>query len=50
MSRIRKNIAKTPYQCAVGVAMYHAGDSFGEVCSLADREMYENKRFLKMCE
>lgn len=48
--RIRKNIDKTPYQCAVGVALYHAGDSFGEVCGLADQAMYANKRLLKECK
>ncbi|MGN0341857.1 MAG: GGDEF domain-containing protein [Roseburia sp.] len=47
VAQIEKNIEETTYTCAVGVAFYHAGDSFGQICRLADQAMYENKRMLK---
>lgn len=47
VTHARENIAKTPYQCAIGVAFYHPGDSIGQICNMADHAMYENKRMLK---
>ena len=40
-------LEKTPYNCAIGVAYREAEESFQELCSCADREMYENKARMK---
>ena len=40
-------LEKTPYNCAIGVAYREAEESFQELCSRADQEMYENKARMK---
>lgn len=40
-------LKKTPYNCAIGVAYRENEESFQELCSCADREMYENKARMK---
>ena len=42
--KIQKNISKTPYSCAIGIA-YNDGESdFNKLCSWADKAMYEEKK------
>ena len=47
VSRIRTELSKTPYVCAMGVAYWSSGSSFSEIYNLADMNMYEDKRRLK---
>lgn len=43
----QKDLSKTIYKVACGVAEYHAGDDIDKLISVSDEAMYENKRILK---
>lgn len=45
--RIRQNVSKTRYSCAIGYAMRRQPLSFTELCKAADAAMYENKAEMK---
>lgn len=47
ISKIRKDLSKTKYQCAIGYALYSNQHKFDYVCHIADNMMYENKRQMK---
>lgn len=47
LTSIHAELAKTPYDCAIGIAYRRADEDFGDLCSLADRQMYENKSRMK---
>lgn len=47
ISRIRNELGKTKYRCAIGYAMYSSQMDFDAVCHEADNMMYENKRQMK---
>lgn len=44
---IRQGMAKTPYSCAIGVAYKGAGNQFDQLCDLADKIMYADKKKMK---
>lgn len=45
--RIRSDLEKTEYRCAIGYAAYSYQASFDSVCHAADNIMYEDKRRMK---
>lgn len=47
IGRIQAELEKTPYQCAIGYAMYSYQMVFDQACQIADNAMYENKRRMK---
>ncbi len=47
IAHIRKDLAKTPYSCAIGFATPDADLDFEQICSVADSAMYANKKELK---
>lgn len=47
---VQKDMASTPYSCAIGLAYYHVGDDFDKICAEADAMMYVNKWAFKMSE
>lgn len=47
IEKIRSDLDKTPYRCALGYAMHTNRDDFEHTCQLADINMYENKRQMK---
>lgn len=47
IEKIREDLAKTKYRCAIGYALYSSQMQFEHVCQLADKVMYENKRQMK---
>ena len=44
---IKTNMEKTPYSCAVGIAVWKDDDTLDEVCAKADVAMYEDKVAMK---
>lgn len=47
ISKIREDLEKTPYRCAIGYALCPHKSDFEQVCQRADSMMYENKRLMK---
>lgn len=47
IGRIRNDLDKTVYRCAIGYALYSTQTNFDLVCQAADDVMYENKRWMK---
>lgn len=47
INKIRADLEKTAYRCAIGYAAYSYRLSFDAVCQAADNIMYENKRLMK---
>lgn len=47
IDKIRADLQKTPYRCAIGYAMNDANADFESVCHIADNLMYQNKREMK---
>lgn len=47
IDKIRADLEKTNYRCAIGYAVYSSDKLFDSVCQLADSRMYENKREMK---
>lgn len=47
ISKIRNDLEKTKYRCAIGYALYSCQLNFDHVCHIADTFMYENKRQMK---
>lgn len=47
ISKIRNDLKKTKYRCAIGYALYSSQLNFDHVCHIADTFMYENKRQMK---
>lgn len=47
LADIHTELAKTPYDCAIGIAYRRENENFRELCSRADRQMYENKAQMK---
>lgn len=47
ISRIQEEMAKTPYRCAMGYALYNYYAGLDCVCQVADKAMYENKLEMK---
>lgn len=47
ISRIRMEMAKTEYSCAMGYAVFSQNMELDQACHLADKAMYENKRHMK---
>lgn len=47
ISKIREDMKKTKYRCAIGYAMKTDKMSVDEACHIADNLMYENKRQMK---
>ena len=47
IEHIRKDLARTPYCCAIGFATPDAEADFEQICSIADAAMYANKKELK---
>lgn len=47
IDRIRENVSRTRYSCAIGYAMRRQPLSFSELCKAADAAMYENKAEMK---
>lgn len=47
IAHIRKDLAKTPYCCAIGFATPDSDEDFEQICSVADAAMYANKKELK---
>lgn len=45
--QMQAEIAKTPYTCAIGLAMLQTGESLEQVCARADTLMYEDKARIK---
>ena len=41
---IRRELAPTPYSCAIGMAYRDRDQEFNQLCLQADSEMYEDKR------
>ncbi len=44
---IKTNMEKTPYSCAVGIAVWNDDDTLDAVCAKADVAMYEDKVAMK---
>ena len=44
---MKKEVAQTPYSCAIGMVYNNRRESFDKLCSLADKAMYEDKSRLK---
>ena len=44
---IRKEMEKTSYRCAMGLAMYDFRMDFDALCARADKAMYEDKVSMK---
>lgn len=47
LADIHAELKKTPYDCAIGIAYRHSDEDFRELCSRADRQMYETKAQMK---
>lgn len=47
LEKIREELEKTRYRCAMGYALYSKEQDFESVCQIADQMMYENKRQMK---
>ncbi len=47
IDNFRAEMAKTPYTCAIGLAMVESDETFHQVCARADAYMYENKAIIK---
>lgn len=47
IDRIQEDLNHTKYRCAFGYAMWNHEEDFDSVCQIADKMMYENKRFMK---
>lgn len=47
LTDMRAEMAKTPYDCAIGTAYRASGEDFQTLCSRADRQMYDNKFQMK---
>lgn len=47
IDRVRGDLGKTTYRCAIGYAMYSSKMNFDQACHMADNGMYENKRQMK---
>lgn len=47
INKIRADLEKTEYSCAIGYAMYENNEDLDKVCQCADNAMYENKRKMK---
>ncbi|MDO5521617.1 MAG: GGDEF domain-containing protein [bacterium] len=45
--KIREEMSKTPYSCAVGIAEYHSEEGLDAACNKADAMMYEDKIHIK---
>ncbi len=45
--KIREEIQKTPYSCAIGLAMLEKNDTLDQICSRADAVMYKDKLKIK---
>lgn len=45
--QISDNMKKTPYNCAIGLALFEEGDSFESLCQKADEAMYQEKIRIK---
>ena len=45
--QMKEEIAKTPYNCAMGLAMVKEKEHFDQVCARADAIMYEDKARIK---
>lgn len=50
IERIREDMGKTPYSCAVGLAEYRAGESLNSLWARADEAMYRDKQKMKTIE
>ena len=46
-NQIREKISKTSYSCAIGVAYNDGKSDFNDICSRADKSMYEDKKRMK---
>ena len=47
IEKFHQEMAKTPYSCAIGMAILDADMSFDTACSVADEKMYANKLKMK---
>lgn len=47
IGRIRADLEKTKYRCAIGYALYSNRMKLDRVCQIADDIMYEDKRKMK---
>lgn len=47
MERIQREMDKTEYSCAMGLAFRSEGQEFKQLCKEADQKMYENKTQMK---
>ncbi len=47
LNRVKSELNHTEYTVSTGVAIYNPGDNFDMICTLADEEMYKNKRIMK---
>lgn len=47
IKKIRADLSKTKYRCAIGYAKYSDQESFESACHVADTLMYEDKRKMK---
>jgi len=47
IEQIRNAMEHTPYQCAMGLAMYDVKSDFDALCARADKAMYEDKMRMK---
>ena len=47
IQRIKSEMSKTPYSCAIGVAYNTELESIEELCIRSDKAMYEDKRMMK---
>lgn len=47
IEKMQDAMAKTPYRCAMGYAMYHYQAGFEHACQIADDTMYKNKLQMK---
>lgn len=50
IDRIRAELEKTKYRCAIGYALYSHQMELDFVCQIADHVMYENKRQMKKAQ
>lgn len=47
IARIRSDLDKTSYRCAIGYALYASHMKLDHICHMADNMMYEDKRKMK---
>lgn len=47
LENMERRIQKSPYRCAMGVVYAEEGESFEQLCAMADQKMYRNKKETK---